>query len=299
MTSKYLALLNDVGISYTVKGNRAVFCCPFHSEKTASCSMYTDSGFWRCFGCGASGNATRFASNLGTTLILKAEEQAAIKKHTSDRKPLPSLRRIYVCNQHLNKTSFAKKLENERLISISVANRAQLGLYCWGGKFFVLIPFWKNIALVTAKVWNAFGVKSDGPKIWAYTSGYGTHPYPNWARAEQTLLVLEGEGDTLAAWSVGIPAITLGGASMPLEKHLPLWQKKRLFLCYDRDPAGYAAEERNLTRLTTAGVNVKVVDLKKFGGKEGEDFTDVLKREGSAFVRKIKETLFSSCGTSL
>jgi len=37
-------------------GNTYFAICPFHTEKTASLAVNTDENFWKCFGCGRSGN---------------------------------------------------------------------------------------------------------------------------------------------------------------------------------------------------------------------------------------------------
>lgn len=38
--------------------------CPFHSGNSASFSVQTEKGFYRCFGCGASGDAFRFVQDM-------------------------------------------------------------------------------------------------------------------------------------------------------------------------------------------------------------------------------------------
>ena len=41
-------------------GRDSVCLCPFHSEKTASCHVYTDTQSFFCFGCGAGGDVITF-----------------------------------------------------------------------------------------------------------------------------------------------------------------------------------------------------------------------------------------------
>lgn len=41
-------------------GNRYTGLCPFHSERTASFSVYREQGFFICYGCGARGNVFKF-----------------------------------------------------------------------------------------------------------------------------------------------------------------------------------------------------------------------------------------------
>ncbi len=46
------------------RGNDLVGLCPFHSEKTPSFHVHPDRGFFKCFGCGAGGDAIKFIQLL-------------------------------------------------------------------------------------------------------------------------------------------------------------------------------------------------------------------------------------------
>lgn len=45
-------------------GRRSVGLCPFHNEKTPSFSVNAESGFYKCFGCGKSGDAITFVREI-------------------------------------------------------------------------------------------------------------------------------------------------------------------------------------------------------------------------------------------
>ncbi len=45
-------------------GERYVGLCPFHSEKTPSFSVHAGHGFYKCFGCGAGGDAIKFVMEI-------------------------------------------------------------------------------------------------------------------------------------------------------------------------------------------------------------------------------------------
>ena len=47
-------------VSLKKRGANYVGCCPFHTEKTPSFSVSPSKGFFKCFGCGESGNAVGF-----------------------------------------------------------------------------------------------------------------------------------------------------------------------------------------------------------------------------------------------
>lgn len=45
-------------------GHNLKCLCPFHSEKTPSCTIYTDNGSFYCFGCGAGGDVITFVMKI-------------------------------------------------------------------------------------------------------------------------------------------------------------------------------------------------------------------------------------------
>ena len=46
------------------RGRTYVCCCPFHSEKTPSCTIYPESQSFYCFGCGVGGDAINFVRKM-------------------------------------------------------------------------------------------------------------------------------------------------------------------------------------------------------------------------------------------
>ncbi|MBQ8927976.1 MAG: DNA primase [Oscillospiraceae bacterium] len=46
------------------RGRTYVCCCPFHSEKTPSCTIYPETQSFYCFGCGAGGDALTFVMRM-------------------------------------------------------------------------------------------------------------------------------------------------------------------------------------------------------------------------------------------
>jgi DNA primase len=52
-------------------------CCPFHNEKTASFAVKAK-GFFKCFGCGAGGDAIKFVELIDNTDFIGAVERIAI-----------------------------------------------------------------------------------------------------------------------------------------------------------------------------------------------------------------------------
>lgn len=59
------------------------------------------------------------------------------------------------------------------------------------------------------------------------------------AKAHDTILITEGEKDTLVAWSHNIPAVTSTGGAQSFQKDwAPLFTDKKVIVCLDNDNAG-------------------------------------------------------------
>ncbi len=58
-------------------GKNYMCCCPFHKEKTPSFSVSPSKQFYKCFGCGASGNAIGFVMQLESLNFPDAVEKLA------------------------------------------------------------------------------------------------------------------------------------------------------------------------------------------------------------------------------
>ena len=50
----------DYGVNLKPSNSLWKACCPFHSEKTASFTVYSHSQSWHCFGCEAGGDVIQF-----------------------------------------------------------------------------------------------------------------------------------------------------------------------------------------------------------------------------------------------
>ena len=69
---KILELQNKIKINEVIsefialkkKGENFWSCCPFHSEKTPSFSISPIKNFYKCFGCGVSGDSISFIQKI-------------------------------------------------------------------------------------------------------------------------------------------------------------------------------------------------------------------------------------------
>jgi DNA primase len=76
-------LVDLIGGRVTLKraGSNHKGLCPFHDEKTASFTVSADKGFFKCFGCGAYGNAIDFLMRYENREFLEAVEILAELHH--------------------------------------------------------------------------------------------------------------------------------------------------------------------------------------------------------------------------
>lgn len=106
-----------IGNYVTLKrsGRNYVCCCPFHSEKTPSFHINVEDGFYKCFGCGESGDVFSF--------IMKMENLDFIEalKFLSERAGIPM--------PQWDKSTKAEKNSQERNTILSINREARLFFY--------------------------------------------------------------------------------------------------------------------------------------------------------------------------
>ncbi len=93
-------------VSLTRRGRNYVCSCPFHSEKTPSCTVFTETQSFYCFGCGAGGDVITFAmkiENLDFSEAVKLLAQRSgievPQKNTADSQLAARKTRIYEMNR--------------------------------------------------------------------------------------------------------------------------------------------------------------------------------------------------------
>ena len=54
------------------RGKNFMCCCPFHNERTPSFSVSEDHNYFKCFGCGKSGDAISFVQKIENVQFIDA-----------------------------------------------------------------------------------------------------------------------------------------------------------------------------------------------------------------------------------
>ncbi len=93
-------------VSLIRRGRNYVCSCPFHSEKTPSCTVFTETQSFYCFGCGAGGDVITFtmkSENLDFSEAVKLLAQRSgieiPQKNTADSQLAARKTRIYEMNR--------------------------------------------------------------------------------------------------------------------------------------------------------------------------------------------------------
>lgn len=87
------------------QGHNYVCACPFHSEKTPSCTVFTDTQSFYCFGCGAGGDVITFVMGIENLEFSEAVKLLAersglqVPEHSHDESYADKKRRIYEANR--------------------------------------------------------------------------------------------------------------------------------------------------------------------------------------------------------
>ena len=125
---KYRNDLGELAASYMQlkrRGRNLVGLCPFHGEKTPSFNIYTETGSFYCFGCGAAGDVISFVmkiENLDYTEAVKFLAQRAGMSMPEDGydDSMGRLRtRIYEANREAARFFYSKLISKEGAQALS------------------------------------------------------------------------------------------------------------------------------------------------------------------------------------
>ena len=115
------------------RGRNYVCSCPFHSEKTPSCTVFTDTQSFYCFGCQAGGDVITFimkAENLDFLEAVKllAERSGMEVPERNDRNSLSAQRRtrIYEMNRIAANHFYTNLIKGENKAGLQYFNKRKL-----------------------------------------------------------------------------------------------------------------------------------------------------------------------------
>ncbi|MBL8027912.1 MAG: toprim domain-containing protein [Fibrobacteres bacterium] len=285
------------------RGKNGNYQCPWPNnhnkgDKNASLSVDNMDGVWFCHGCGEKGNAaTMYKELFGNTdtyyqemiqsigssqfeeFLLGTSDSAeqALKEnslvfgkpnHSLTRSNKVMLNNAWVVERNTallnnpDKLDFLLKLRGWYLSTIK---KLRIGIL-EGKKHGYIIP----VDDFDGKLANCAKYAPGSEYKWTWMDpGAPIYPYPTWILLSPRLIFAEGLTDTIAALSIGLPAVTLGGASNTnveekfhgqATKYLT---QKECVIIFDDDDAGIKGAHKLASSLNKYAGTIKIVSLRK------------------------------------
>lgn len=287
-------LAQEAGVTLRQQGGEWAGLCLFHSDKDPSFRVYDDGQRWICHaGCGGGDQIDLWAKHRGISLQEARDELAARlglgqassppppRPRRPRRQPEPALppaevpapgplEAVSVMEGMVARAEEALAgrldvltyLQEQRHLTPDIIHRARLGYD--GKQDRVVIPLTDRQGQVVRTRLYDWAHRQPGLKVtWGGGSSKKPRLYPAWALDQPALLVVEGEMDALAAWSLGVPAITCtGGAGKTWTREMVAeFAGKVVTICYDVDPEGQQSARRVAARLARVAAGIKILTL--------------------------------------
>lgn len=241
---------------HATSADEIAFRCPEHRRRTGrddkrpSASLNWRRGVWCCYGCGASGTASRL---LGGRKPTPAETVRGLLERAKRPKP----ERTLVPADFRKLTRVNNYLRNRGLTDRDVRD---WGLGVAGD--YVIFPARVNRKLVgwqgRAMTYGREPRYCSAPGARDYVMGYDLAK-----RRGGPLVVVEGPFDAVRVWQAGWPVVALcgGGSGARYKLIATLAAKRAVIIMLDNDGAGARAANRTAAELQELGVVARSVDL--------------------------------------
>ncbi|MFH2047794.1 MAG: CHC2 zinc finger domain-containing protein [Pseudomonadota bacterium] len=282
--------------------------CPFHDDKTPSFHIY-EAGNFKCFGCEVSGGGVvkyhelKYCMGHGN----KSFDYALMEMYERYIGPIVSQERIRQAQENLAASSdIQSKIYDRRGIHYNVLKRFRCGID-QSGKI-LNVPYQNQYGVWANMIYlNVFKTQSVGLPSWylkiekdgvehRFDTGRVWPCGQVLANPHADLFIFEGYYDCMLALSLGLNAVTMGGAGLRMKgEDFPLLTRCNINIVFDHDKAGkqgaqHLAEHLNINKV---GKDVRIIELPSGDLSDKFDFSDwVLTRGGSAeeLIKIVKKT---------
>ncbi len=302
-------------------------CFNGHDSKTPSLTFYEDTQSYHCFGCEAHGDVISLVQHIEDCSFVQAvntlagvaglpsfqpENRSYLEHYASISECLKTAAQIYhswlssddpylaqrgisyeTARQFLmgrtrGKTDLFEKLEEK---GFTTEIMVQSGLVKDDHTDFfqnhVVVPI-----LSSGRVVNFYGRhlnNEHGQRHWRLPN----NPYSlfNYSYRAKEIILVEGIFDALALIAQGFPHTVATLGTQGLNGAMPAFEKsniKKVFICYDGDPAGNSAAARSSHVLEDAGISTRVVSM-----PDGEDPNSFLQKHSEEDFRKLLDASLS------
>lgn len=259
--------------------------CPFpkHEDKNPSFHVKNDQ-LWKCFGCGKGGiGVLSFEAEIRgvTTMSLEFARQFYSDHifRLMDDKALAAYHDALMLME-----DYTRALSEDFGIKKSILSHYHVG-FCKKNNV-MTIPLYDHLGLARNMVlYNIRHLEGKEPQ-WYYRKKVPHRcvwPVDVLNHSVDTVFFLEGYKDCLVALSMGLPAVTLGSATMKLPPEMfDGFRRKKVYFLYDPDDPGRAGSKTNADILIRHKITdfVKIVEIPQSEGHIGkrEDFTDWVRK---------------------
>ncbi len=257
-----------------------------HDDKNKSASVSVESGAFHCHACGAHGGAYDAALALGkqpAQAMRLLKDHGLVDDNAQPQRPVaPTVKvtdaqiraygeKLLAADGQVAKLATLRGWSRETIEQFEVGVDASYSNPKGGGA--IVFPSRDEAGMLTGCVHYAPDpAKRNGSKSWA-EGPRQLYPAPEAIDGKIAWLV-EGEGDALAAWSIGLPGVGVPG----VEGFKDAWAQRferfeSVVVCTDDDEAGSRLAER-LARALAPVVEVRRIDLREWltGDQAGNGF---------------------------
>jgi len=270
---------------------------PFTKEKVPSLSINRNTGAWYSF-CADDQYGGNSIISFHAAYYECTNKTAAREIYHKYIHPVIPERQVQNWMKKLRKTPSALAYLRRRLLSKRIVQHYNLG---WDGTR-ITIPIRNEFGLcINAKLCDPLpkGKKfkmlnyRDKEKDVSYGSPTTLFPLSALERADDFIVICEGEWDALALLSIGIPAITStsGGKSWP-RNHNHLFKHKDVVVAYDNDEPGVKGSKKVIRQLLDVAKSTKRITIPK---RYGKDVTDYMTKKRSMRNREAWIALVGRC----
>ncbi len=300
-TPDVLGFCAALGLDVPDRAGNVPLRCPLpdHEDRNASASLDTDTAAWYCHACAQGGGPYDAAVALGFD---RRDAVATCKRfglweerepdlpgahngkpragHRQGQQPVPppSEEKLRAWHERL----LASDAILDRLTELRGWSRRTLehfGLGFDGQR--IVIPIRDAEGRVATMLRYKPGRRATGETKMLAPAGHARELFPAPETVEgETLWLVEGEPDAIAAHELGVPAVAIPGVAFAgsVESWAPRFAGRRVVICLDDDDAGRKAAERLAPTLARHVADVRALSLEALNNerRQGYDLTDVL-----------------------
>lgn len=278
-----------------VIGDELTVVCPFHEDTKPSLSINLETGLWKCHAqsCDSNDNGAGGGNTAKFYILTEAAEDRVVSygdavkyiggnfgstPEVADTRETPKpianfpITEEEVKDKHETLLNSPKIMEQLRKIGWNeeVIRRFQIGINILEKRIWIPIREGgklANIRKYSTKNKNKFlNIPKFGQaRLWPDENLEGNE-----------IFIFEGEKDCILANQLGINAVTVtGGAGTFKIEWAPLFQNKKVYVCYDIDLAGRKGAERTSKMLEMTASETHIIKL-PITNPTNADFTDYI-----------------------